>query len=157
MLFKNWFAAACGIAFCCLAPSAQAVTFGELGDSQPAEISIANNSGGNIATFAVEVASYRNAGTRLRFNGRCDSACTLFLGLPSNQTCVSQGAYFRFHSPSAGSARSELIAQNYLMRKYPGWVRNWIAQHNGLSHQLITMDYTVASRYMQTCNSFASQ
>ena len=156
MLPKNLIMAACGIAFCCLATSAQAVTVGESGDSQPS-VSIANNSGGNIASFAVEAASYRNAGTMVRFSGRCDSACTLFLGLPTIQTCVSQGAYFRFHSPSAGSARSEHIAQNYLMRKYPGWVRNWIAQHNGLSHQLITMDYSTASQHMQTCNSFASQ
>ena len=156
MLLNSLIAAACGIAFVCLATSAQAVTFSELSESQ-LSVSIANNSGGNIASFAVEAAGYRNAGTMVRFSGRCDSACTLFLGLPTIQTCVSQGAYFRFHSPSAGSARSEHIAQNYLMRKYPGWVRNWIAQHNGLSHQLITMDYSTASQHMQTCNSFASQ
>ena len=156
MLLNSLIAAACGIAFVCLATSAQAVTFSELSESQ-LSVSIANNSGGNIASFAVEAAGYRNAGTMVRFSGRCDSACTLFLGLPSNQTCVSEGSYFRFHSPTAGSARSQHIAQNYLMTKYPGWVRNWIAQHNGLSHQLITMDYSVTSQHMQTCNPLASQ
>ena len=136
-------------------PAAQAFTLGELGNSQPSSVFVANNSGGNIANFAVEAAGYRSAGTHLKFTGRCDSACTLFLGLPSEQTCVSVGAYFRFHSPTASSSRSEHLAQNYLMRSYPGWVRSWIAQHHGLSHTLITMDYDVVSRHMPTCSTIA--
>ncbi len=156
MLFRSILAPALALALSSFVSVAEALPLGEFGDF-PQTVSIANNFGGNITTFAIEAADYRNAGTLLKFNGRCDSACTLFLGLPPNQICVNQGAYFRFHSPSAASARSEQIAQNYLMRKYPGWVRTWIAQHNGLSHQLITMDYSVASKHMQTCTTFASQ
>lgn len=120
-------------------------------------VSIANNSGGVIAEYAMNAASYRDAGTLVKFTGRCDSACTLFLSLPTNQTCVSKGAYFRFHSPFGVAARQQRMAQSYLMRKYPGWVRQWIGYNNGLTHQLITMDYSYASKFMRSCDDVASR
>jgi hypothetical protein len=120
-------------------------------------VSISGDSGGRIGSYAMRVASYRRARTLVKFNGRCDSACTLFMGLPSHQTCISSGAYFRFHSPSAQSQRSVRIAQMYMMRKYPGWVRNWISRNNGLSRQLITMKYDYASRFLKRCSTVASR
>jgi hypothetical protein len=120
-------------------------------------VSISNNSGGNIAAFALSVANYRSSGTLVKFDGRCDSACTLFLGLPSQQTCINRGASFRFHAPHSGSARSVQIAQAYLMRRYPVWVRSWIGRHNGLTSTLITMDYSYASKFIRTCDSIASR
>ncbi len=120
-------------------------------------VSIANNSGGNIAVFALAASEYLSFGTRVKFDGRCDSACTLFLGLPSRQTCINRGAFFRFHAPTGVSARSERIAQKYLMRKYPRWVKAWINQQKGLSRNLITMDYSYASRFIQTCDAIASR
>jgi pterin-4a-carbinolamine dehydratase len=79
------------------------------------------------------------------------------MGLPSHQTCIDKGAYFRFHAPSAQSQRSVRIAQMYMMRKYPGWVRSWISRNNGLSHQLITMNYSYASKFMKRCSAVASR
>lgn len=118
---------------------------------------IRNNSGGMIAKYAMIAANYRNTGTQVNFVGRCDSACTLFLGLPASQTCVSRGAYFRFHSPFGVSARQQGMAQDYLLRKYPDWVRQWIGQRNGLTRQLKTMDYSYASKFMRTCDAVASR
>jgi hypothetical protein len=120
-------------------------------------VSISNNSGGRIINYAMKAAEFRQSGTLVRFKGRCDSACTLYLGLPAQQTCVSPGAYFRFHSPSARSQKSARMAQVYLMRKYPGWVRSWIAQSNGLSRTLITMNYSYASKFLKPCASVASR
>jgi hypothetical protein len=148
--------AACVIALVSALFSAQANALG-LGDGSQPVVLISNNSGGNIAAFAADAAGYRDSGTRVQFTGRCDSACTLFLGLPSRQICVAPGAYFRFHSPSGASASAEHVAQNYLMRKYPGWVRAWIGRNHGLSHQLITMDYGYASQHIKTCATFASR
>jgi hypothetical protein len=148
--------AACVIALVGALFSTQATAFGLGTGSQPVVL-ISNNSGGNIAAFAADAAGYRDSGTHVQFAGRCDSACTLFLGLPSQQICVAPGAYFRFHSPSGASARSEHVAQNYLMRKYPGWVRAWIGRNHGLSHQLITMNYDYASQHIKTCATFASR
>ena len=120
-------------------------------------ISISNNSGGNIAEYALSAAEYRSSGTLVKFTGRCDSACTLFLGLPSHQTCLSRGAFFRFHAPFGVSASAQRMAQAYLMRKYPGWVRAWISHNRGLTHNLITMDYSYASRFMTSCDSVATR
>jgi hypothetical protein len=120
-------------------------------------VSISGDSGGLIVSYAMRVASYRRAHTLVKFSGRCDSACTLLMGLPSHQTCISSGAYFRFHSPSAQSQRSVRIAQMYMMRKYPGWVRNWISRNNGLSHQLITMKYEYANKFIKSCSTVASR
>lgn len=138
-----------------LSVSAHAETNGQSFDRPT--VSISNNSGGNVAEFALDVADYRVAGTLVKFNGRCDSACTLYLGLPSRQTCINRGAFFRFHSPHSVSARSAQIAEAYMMGKYPGWVRSWINRNNGLSRTLITMDYSYASKFIQTCDAVASR
>ena len=147
---------ACVALLTCGLFSTQATAFG-LGDGSRPVVLISNNSGGNIAAFAADAAGYRSSGTSLQFTGRCDSACTLFLGLPSRQICVAPGAYFRFHSPSGVPARAEHVAQNYLMRKYPGWVRAWIGHNHGLSRQLMTMNYGYASQFVKTCPTFASR
>jgi hypothetical protein len=123
----------------------------------PPSVSIANNSGGVIAQYAITAADYRNSRTLVKFMGRCDSACTLFLGLPASQTCVAGAAYFRFHAPFGVSDHAQQLAQNYLMSRYPRWVRQWINQKSGLTHQLITMDYNYASRFMRTCDAVASR
>lgn len=120
-------------------------------------VSISNNSGGRIIDYAKKAAQFRNSGAMVRFTGRCDSACTLYLALPKHQTCISPGAYFRFHSPSARSQRSARMAQSYMMRKYPGWVKSWIARNGGLSGRLVTMDYSYASKFMRSCASVASR
>lgn len=114
-------------------------------------VSIFSNSGGSIGLFALRAAKLRESRTPVRFTGRCDSACTLLLSLPSSQTCVSEGAVFRFHAPKHPSAKAARYAKDYMMRKYPRWVQAWIGRNRGLSNRLITMDYKYASRYLRTC------
>ena len=118
-------------------------------------VSISNNSGGMIVRYALKTAQFRRAGTVVKFSGRCDSACTLFLSLPKHQTCVSPGAYFRFHAPTARSSRSARMAKSYMMGKYPGWVQSWIHRNGGLNGRLITMDYAYARRFVQICSTVA--
>jgi hypothetical protein len=118
-------------------------------------VSILNNSGGKIALFAIKLAEYRDEGTLVKFSGRCDSACTLFLSLPKRQICINPGAYFRFHTPSARSSRSERSAQTFLMGKYPDWVRSWIQERGGLSHRVFRMDYAYASQFIPGCGVVA--
>ena len=126
-----------------------------LGAAASNSVSISNNSGGVIVQYVLKAAAYEEAGTLVKFSGRCDSSCTLFLSLPQKQTCISPGAYFRFHSPSAKNARAIRVAQAFLMKKYPGWVRNWIYGQGGLSKQLIKMDYAYASRFIASCDRVA--
>jgi hypothetical protein len=114
-------------------------------------VDIADDSGGFVAQYAIRMYTLKEARNELHFHGRCDSACTLFLALPPQQTCVSPGAYFRFHAPSAATAEAIESVQTYMMKKYPRWVRSWILGQGGLSSQLITMDYAYASKFMRTC------
>lgn len=123
--------------------------------SRRKSVSISNNSGGMIVRFALKLAEYRDAGTLVKFSGRCDSACTLFLSLPKQQTCIKPGAYFRFHAPSARSSRSERSAQAFMMTRYPEWVLSWIQEKGGLSPRLFRMDYAYASRFIPGCEVVA--
>ena len=143
------------IAFSWMLVAATAPTYAK--STRSSSVTIANNSGGTIAAFAMDAADYRISGTLVKFKGRCDSACTLFLSLPSRQTCVSSGASFRFHAPYGVSARAQRSARAYLMSKYPGWVRAWIGRNNGLTRNLITMDYSYASKFMRNCDVVASR
>jgi hypothetical protein len=118
---------------------------------QKNQISISNNSGGYIVEYALRMASINRSGAKVRFTGRCASACTMFLGLPAHKMCIAPGASFRFHMPQAGSVRATHQAKRFLYRQYPGWVRSWIASRGGLSRSLITMDYSYASKFIRAC------
>ncbi len=120
---------------------------------QHAEVRVINDEpGGSIVDHALQAMQWRERGTALRFTGRCDSACTLYLALPHEQTCIAEGAYFRFHAPIADTEVSAKLALNYLMHNYPAWVSSWIEQRGGLSDQLITMDYNYARQFMRSCD-----
>ena len=120
--------------------------------SDPAAgVEVQEDSGGRVIDYAIRMFELRDSRKEVRFEGRCDSACTLFLGLPKDQTCIGPGAYFRFHAPSAPSAKDFDAVQSFMMRKYPSWVRSWLTGQGGLSGQLVTMDYAYAHRYMRTC------
>ena len=120
-------------------------------------INISADPGGRIGDFMSRLHHYKYANAQVAFSGNCDSACTLLLALPHNQTCVNTGAVFRFHAPTAGSAEVGLAAKHFLMANYPSWVRSWINRHNGLTTQLISMDYNYASKFMRSCGTVASR
>ncbi|MGB3897093.1 MAG: hypothetical protein WA973_00895 [Mesorhizobium sp.] len=119
--------------------------------SPGAEVVIRDDSGGYVAGYAMRAAQLKRSETHVRFAGRCDSACTLYLGLPKSSLCVERGAYFRFHRPSANSAATVSEATRFMMQNYPSWVRQWIADSGGLTTSLKTMDFSYASRYLPLC------
>ena len=127
---------------------------GDLPD--PQFITIRNDNGGYVISYAVRMKKWRDSGTVVRFAGHCDSACTIFLALPRDQTCITRGTTFRFHSPAAASQRGRGVAQDYLMKTYPDWVRTWIVGRGGLSRRLITMDYDYARRFLRPCDQRAA-
>ena len=122
-------------------------------NSKRTVIDIAGDSGGQIASYDLRVSSVKRSGARVRFVGRCDSACTLFLSLPKHRMCIDRGAAFGFHLPFGASSNSNRTAAKYLRGKYPGWVRSWISARGGLTNQLKIMSYTYASRFIPPCKS----
>ena len=143
--------------FCLFAPSSSFAGDSEYSGSrlftkwQKNQISISNNNGGYIIEYALRKALINRSGSKVRFSGRCASACTMFLGLPQHKMCIAPGASFHFHMPRAGSVGATHQAKRFLYRNYPGWVRSWIASRGGLSSTLIKMDHSYASKFIRAC------
>ena len=116
-------------------------------------VSIGSDAGGVVIQYGLRMLRWRQNGTRVRFTGACRSACTLYLGLASSQTCISPGASFGFHSPFGATSRGNRVAQAFMMRNYPGWVRSWIRGQGGLNGRIKTMSYGYASRFIKPCGS----
>jgi hypothetical protein len=88
------------------------------------------------------------------FNGQCASACTMFLSLNNDRTCIAPGASFVFHRAYGASADMNAWGTEFMIRQYPAWVRDWIARNGGLTDRLIRMDYAYASRFMRPCQRY---
>jgi hypothetical protein len=119
---------------------------------------IRNDHGGYIIDYAIRMNRLKKNNSSVKFAGRCDSACTLLLGLPNSKTCITRAANFGFHLPFGADADSNVVAARYMMNTYPAWVKSWINSRGGLTHQLKVMRYDYASRYMPVCdkaNDFA--
>jgi hypothetical protein len=114
---------------------------------------ISNDRGGYVIQYAMRLQKLKQAGTSVQFAGPCLSACTLYLALPTSQTCISRRASFSFHAAYGAGPRGNAIATSYMFNKYPGWVRSWISSKGGLSRRLITMPYGYASKYMKPCET----
>lgn len=112
---------------------------------------ITSDSGGVIIDYALRVKNAENSGRQIKFLGRCDSACTLFLALSSAKTCVSKKASFGFHLPHGNSPATNAKAANYLMDRYPAWVVHWINANGGLDNATKRMDYSYAKNHLSSC------
>jgi len=112
---------------------------------------IANDRGGSIVSYAQDVRRLRDQNKLVVFNGQCASACTMYLSLDTNRTCIAPGASFVFHRAYGASADMNEWGTNFMIRQYPAWVRDWVAQNGGLTDRLIRMDYSYASRYLRPC------
>ena len=102
-------------------------------------LSIAGDRGGYVMTYALRMLKLKQSGRQVQFRGSCDSACTLYLALPSSRVCVTPNASFNFHLPYGASAAGNRVATSYMLNSYPGWVRSWITSRGGLSRNLISM------------------
>ncbi|WP_147450711.1 hypothetical protein [Rhodophyticola porphyridii] len=112
---------------------------------------IGNDNGGDLVEYAQIVSRARIENAQVAFRGSCASACTLYLSLSPSQTCIARGASFVFHR--AYGARSDVNqwGTNYMLTRYPTWVRQWIEARGGLSDRLLRMDYSYASRHLRRC------
>jgi hypothetical protein len=120
-------------------------------EQTPQAVNIGNERGGYVVDYAARVLKLQQSNAEVRFTGRCDSACTLYLSLPQDQTCIARGAAFRFHAPSASSRYARQAAETYMLKTYPEWVTGWIEAQGGLSSKLMTMNYSYASQHLRPC------
>lgn len=116
-----------------------------------ADIVIRHDNGGSVVSYAQRVTRARQQNMTVQFSGSCQSACTLFLSLPTSQTCLARGASFGFHKAHSATRSANEWGTSYLLKKYPSWVREWIDAKGGLKPGIMRMDYAYASRFMQRC------
>jgi len=112
---------------------------------------IKNNPGGTVIDYAMTSLHYQEEGSIVRFEGYCDSACTLLLGLPADKLCIYKGASFGFHRPYGASKQANKAAEEYLYSQYPDWVRRWISDQGGLQSRIKRMPFEEASAHIKRC------
>lgn len=112
---------------------------------------IRNDRGGYVIEYALRMKKLQRSGGYVRFAGRCDSACTLFLAMPKSKSCITSGASFGFHMPFGSSSGGNAVAAKFMMKTYPAWVRSWIRKNGGLTTSIRTMRYQDAARFIPTC------
>ena len=114
---------------------------------------VKNNPGGPMIGYAMTSLRFREQGYMVRFNGFCDSACTLLLGLPAEQLCLNPGASFGFHLPYGSTRKVNKAAEEYLYAQYPDWVRDWISDQGGLRSRVKRMYFGTANAHIKRCNA----
>jgi hypothetical protein len=112
-------------------------------------ITIVNDQGGHVVGYAWQVKKANENDTGVRFAGRCDSACTLYLA--AEKSCILPGATFGFHSPHGSDARGNRTIRRFMLNNYPWWVRNWLSDRGGLTEGFKVMPYAYASRFIPAC------
>ncbi len=147
----RWMTAS-GVVLLCIQLAACGSLEGTITEYAARPQTIRQDNGGMLIKYALQTATLQESGQQVKFAGRCDSACTLYLSLPEEQTCVTTRATFGFHLPKAATAEASLSAQAYLMGRYPDWVKSWIEENGGLSPELMVMDYRYASKFITPCN-----
>lgn len=69
---------------------------------------------------------------RVVINGRCQSACTLFLSLGRGRVCITPRAELWFHQASYRSGKRSRYWSDKMFRLYPRKIRNYIRKRGGL-------------------------
>lgn len=104
---------------------------------------VRNDTGGSVVDYAIQAAEPR------KIDGRCMSACTLYLSNP--QTCITPRASFHFHRPYSTDPKHSATAQAFMMKLYPSWVVRWINARGGLTNNWLVMKYEEAAPYVNRC------
>lgn len=107
---------------------------------------IRHDLGGDLDQRVALVERLRAAGTPIRIEGTCVSACTLYLGLPN--ACVTPGAELGFHGPRTRLPGIPLPHADFerqtrvMAAHYPGAIRDWFMAE---ARMLTTARYYVLS------------
>lgn len=112
---------------------------------------VKNDLGGVIVEYHRAVEAVRASGEKIRFDGMCASACTLYLSLPKSQLCVTPRAKFGFHAAISPDEKVRKFFTRSMFEAYPAWVRAWVKANGGLTTRNIVMPHAVAIRHIPSC------
>jgi hypothetical protein len=129
---------------------------GLVGNSASATVRITDDYGGQIGPYIERYQAVRASGERVIIDGPCMSACTLVLGVvPHDRICVTSKARLGFHAAWRSGAGSRKVGADdgtqLLMETYPQLIRNWLAQHGGLTPQVKYLSGRELAGMYQSC------
>jgi hypothetical protein len=109
-------------------------------------VQIIDDRGGLVIAYQMQWTMLAPQSVNVQIRGPCVSACTILLGyIPRERICVSSTASLGFHL-----ATPDFVTED-LLRAYPLDIRLWIAQHGGLTHQIIWLQAPDIYGYFRKC------
>ena len=110
-----------------------------------APVIIQNDPGGVVIEYIERERFLEFDRTRIIIDGRCASACTIYLASP--YACVTPRASLHFHQASINIASGGQLVPGWrdeqgtavIMSLYPPSVAAWIRKHGGLGPDMITL------------------
>lgn len=110
--------------------------------------------GGYVVEFLTKKRYYESNGYEVEFHGPCESACTMYLGLPKDKLCVGPNAKFGFHKPyftDRVDPEAVAYAEKIILEEYPKWVRKWIEESGGLKGYVKYLPKEIIKEHMKEC------
>lgn len=80
--------------------------------------------GGRFAIYDPIVAAHNRSGELFRIDGRCQSACTLFLGI--RNVCVERGAQLLFHGGNDRTGKISAVSTQHMLNAYKPKLRQYL-------------------------------
>lgn len=112
--------------------------------------------GGYVLDYEIKKEEYKRTNVYIEFMGNCESACTMYLGLPKDRICVGPNAKFGFHRPYV-EGRNDPIqdkkAEAWLIKRYPKWVRKWIKSTGGLKKDIVYIPDSIVRENVRACDT----
>ena len=110
-----------------------ALVLATLGAQAPARAyTVRNDPGGSVDLYAMAAALTIEP---IRIVGRCESACTEYLG--ARDVCVSPDARFMFHAAHNLDGSRNEQGVRIMLASYPPSVREWLYARGGLTAEPI--------------------
>ena len=120
-------------------------------------IYVSHDPGGDLGFYKVKAQVARELKLKFAIDGLCASACTLLIGLPPSQVCVTGRARLYFHRARlkrrvANGRRLLWEANRMMFASYPVSVQNWIDQRGGLTDRMLRMGPADVLLFFRRCD-----
>lgn len=86
--------------------------------------------GGYFSRYDPIVARFNRSGELFRIEGRCQSACTLFLGI--RNVCIERRASLGFHGGHGGKGEISVSSTRHMRAAYNERLRRYLDEHYGM-------------------------
>jgi len=105
--------------------------------AQAAGSSAPYGAGGYFTRYDPVVARFNRSGELFRIEGRCQSACTLFLGI--RNVCVERSASLGFHGGRGGKGEISISSTRHMRAAYNERLRRYLDEHHGMEKRQYLM------------------